>query len=172
MISYRFPDQQTMNSKTKINNHFERLKEEQNQSKIGEVINKIWELWLSSGDSEIDYLMETGCGFISEQRYEEAIANFTEITKKKPNYLEGWNKRGTAYYLNGDYQEAIDDIQQTLEIEPRHFGALSGLATIYLILNNHSGALDTFRKLYEIYPYRKNLKSKIECLEDVVSEQN
>jgi tetratricopeptide (TPR) repeat protein len=161
-----------MNLKTKINNHFERLKKEENQSKIGELIEKIWAIWLSSGDSEIDYLMETGCGLISEKRYNEAVSSFTEIIKKKPKYAEGWNKRATAYYLEGEYQEAINDIQQTLEIEPRHFGALSGLATIYLILNNHSGALGTFKRLYEIYPYRKNLKSKIKCLEEVINEQN
>ncbi|MFT6963112.1 MAG: tetratricopeptide (TPR) repeat protein [Flammeovirgaceae bacterium] len=156
----------------KIDSYFERLKHEKSQSGIGQVIDKIWQLWLWSGDSEIDYLMETGCSLISNKKYEGAISTFTEIIKKAPAYAEGWNKRATTYYLKGDYQEAIDDIQQTLAIEARHFGALSGLATIYLILNNHAGALDTFRKLYEIYPHRKNLKSKIDCLEGVINEQN
>ena len=52
------------------------------------------------------------------------------MIKLRPDYVEGWNRRATLYYLQNDYTHALEDIAQVLVREPRHFGALAGLGMI------------------------------------------
>ncbi|MGB0524956.1 MAG: tetratricopeptide repeat protein [Flammeovirgaceae bacterium] len=148
----------------KLNNLFHILKTSEEEEEIQKTIEKVWQVWMISGEADLDFLMEKGCKAMSDGNFSDAITDFSMIIDKNPNYAEGWNKRATAFYLRGDYKKSIDDIKVTLELEPRHFGALSGWATICLIIGDELGAFHAFRKLESIYPNRKGLKKKINTL--------
>ena len=64
------------------------------------------------------------------QQIDVALKLLDAVVRLRPDYVEGWNRRATLYYLKNDYAHSLEDIQQVLVREPRHFGALAGLGMI------------------------------------------
>jgi len=132
---------------------------------------EIWRIWIESERSEIDALMIEGVVAMSNQRIEDAITIFGQITESAPEFAEGWNKRATAYYLNEDYVASVRDIQRTLALEPRHFGAISGLGLIFLSRGDEMGALAAFEAVLAIYPDAPGARERVEELRKRLSER-
>ena len=86
----------------------------------------LWLLWARSGESDIDRLMAAGVEQMQSGRHREAVATFTEVIRRKPEFAEGWNKRATVHYLAGDYRKSLADCDEVVKRNPSHFGALSG----------------------------------------------
>lgn len=125
---------------------------------------EIWRIWIESGRDEIDALMVEGIVAMTNQRLEDAITIFSEITHNAPDFAEGWNKRATAYYLNEDYLASVEDIRRTLALEPRHFGAISGMGLIFLSRGDAAGALDAFEAVLAIHPHAAGARERVEEL--------
>jgi len=113
---------------------------------------EIWRAWLDIDDEEVDSELKAGMRDMSSSRLEESIDHFTRVTELAPEFAEGWNKRATAYFYNGELARSMRDIQKTLSLEPRHFGAISGMGLIFLKQGNERAALEAFRRVLEIYP--------------------
>jgi tetratricopeptide (TPR) repeat protein len=126
----------------------------------------LWLLWTRSGDAEIDRLMARATEDMRAGNYDQAIAVLTEVTKRKPEYAEGWNRRATVYYLAGDYRKSIADCDEVLKRNPRHFGALSGLGQIHLALEDEEKALAWFRRALEVNPNMVGVEINIRMLEE------
>ena len=125
----------------------------------------LWRLRSRSGDEEIDRLMARGAEQMGGEALEDAIATFSEVIRKRPEFAEGWNKRATARFLAGEYRESIADCAEVLKRNPGHFGALSGLGQIYLRLEQPEHALAWFRKALEVNPNLSGVESQIEEIE-------
>jgi tetratricopeptide (TPR) repeat protein len=123
--------------------------------------NTLWELWHVSGDPEIDRLLRRGIASMERGDLLAAEAVFTDVIRRAPDYAEGWNKRATARYLDGNHAAAIADCEETLARKPYHFGALSGQGLCHMALGQHKQAADLFRRTLAIYPHleaaRRNL---------------
>ncbi|MCK5366779.1 MAG: tetratricopeptide repeat protein [Gammaproteobacteria bacterium] len=132
---------------------------------------EIWRIWIASGREEIDALMVEGVAAMRNQRFEDAIALFGQITERAPEFAEGWNKRATAYYLNDDHVASVRDIQRTLALEPRHFGAISGMGLIFLSRGDESGALAAFEAVLAIHPGAPGARQRVEELRKRVQER-
>jgi len=126
----------------------------------------LWLLWTRSGDAEIDRLMARASEEMQAGRYDQAIAFLTEVTKRKPEYAEGWNRRATVYYLAGEHRKSIADCDEVLKRNPRHFGALSGLGQIHLALADEETALAWFRRALEVNPNMVGVEFNIRMLEE------
>ena len=145
---------------------FAALAIETRSEKIEELQTEIWDLWMQSGDQEIDELLEEGIGWMNEQKFTKAIQTFSEVTEQVPAFAEGWNKRATAYYLRGDFKTSLKDIDATLKLEPRHFGALSGQASIYLAIGDVRRALRCLEKVLRLMPYEEDLQNQVKALRE------
>jgi len=128
----------------------------------------LWLLWSRSGDEAIDRLMARGTEEMQAGRYADAIATFTAVIQKDPDFAEGWNRRATVHFLAGDYTRSIADCNQVLKRNPQHFGALSGMGEIYLRLERPGEALGWFRKALEINPNMLGVEFRIKELERVL----
>ncbi|WP_291723695.1 tetratricopeptide repeat protein [Bernardetia sp.] len=143
---------------------FTQLQTARSTARIEAILTQIWNIWLNTGNVEMNTLVRLGTESLSKGEYTEAINVFTQVVERDPSFAEGWNKRATAFYLRGNYKAAIDDIYQTLYLENRHFGALAGLATIYSEIGDEHGVLNTLERLYKIHPFQPKLKDQIEEL--------
>ena len=131
----------------------------------------LWALWSRSGDTAIDELMARGVSEMQAGEDKAAIATFSEVVKRKPEFAEGWNKRATVYFLAGDYQRSIADCDQVLKRNPGHFGALSGLGQIYFQLEDYERALSWFRKALEVNPNMLGVEFNVKGIEALFKEK-
>ena len=131
----------------------------------------LWALWSRSGDAAIDKLMVRGVEEMEAGRHKSAIAAFSEVVKRKPDFAEGWNKRATVYYLAGEYQKSLADCGEVLKRNPRHFGALSGLGQIYQQLEQYDESLAWFRKALEVNPNMLGVEFNIKRIEALKKER-
>ena len=131
----------------------------------------LWALWSRSGDAAIDELMAQGIEQMQTGAHQAAIATFSEVVKRKPDFAEGWNKRATVLYLVGDYQKSIADCDEVLKRNPGHFGALSGLGQIYTRLERYDDALAWFRKALDVNPNMLGVEINIKSIEMLQKEK-
>ena len=99
-----------------------------------------------------------------------ALAFFTQVTDKNPNFAEGWNKRATVYYMLGKFDASMMDIYETLKLEPRHFGAMDGMGLIFIYLEQFDKAIDIYDQMLKIFPNNSFTKQKKEMLLNRSSE--
>lgn len=121
-------------------------------------------IWLDSGSPSVDLLMNWAIRAMSDKDYPVALDFLDRVVTMKPDYVEGWNKRATVYYLVDDYGKSIADIERVLAIEPRHFGALAGLGTILRDLDENEKALVVYRRLLEIDPHMDDVRKVVDKL--------
>jgi len=133
--------------------------------------SSVWQVWSRSGDPAIDALFSVGVEPMTRGDANGAIATFTEIIKRKPDFAEGWNKRATIYYLVGEYEKSLKDCDEVMKRNPSHFGALAGYGQIYLQLDQPERALDYFRQALRVNPNLRGVAQIIPQLERALMER-
>jgi tetratricopeptide (TPR) repeat protein len=131
----------------------------------------LWAIWTRSGDAAVDQLMARGVQEMEDGDNKAAIATFSQVVKRKPDFAEGWNKRATAYYLVGDYPRSIADCDQVLKRNPKHFGALSGLGQIHVKLEQYEQALKWFERALEVNPNMIGVEINIHEVEELLKKK-
>ena len=131
----------------------------------------LWRLWSRSGEPALDLLLAAGIEQMQTARYEEAIATFSEVIRRKPAFAEGWNKRATAYYLAGSLQRSLRDCDEVLKRNPHHFGALSGYGQIHFHLEQHDKALAYWRRALAVNPNMPGVELNIQAVEELLRQK-
>ncbi len=144
---------------------FERLAAAGDETDARLAEGHIQQIWLKSGSDTVDLLMNWAMQAMNDKDYPLALDLLDNVTVMRPNYVEGWNKRATVYYMIDDYGLALSDIRRALALEPRHFGALSGLGLIMRDLDRDQEALDVFRRALDIDPFLENIPDIVAELE-------
>ena len=121
----------------------------------------LWEIWCASGDPEVDRLLRRGVEAMERGDLLAAEALFTDIIRRAPDFAEGWNKRATARYLDGNHAAAIADCEETLARRPHHFGALSGQGLCHMALGQPREAADLFRRTLAVYPHLTAVRNNL-----------
>jgi tetratricopeptide (TPR) repeat protein len=131
----------------------------------------LWLLWARSGDAEIDRLMAAGVEQMQAGRHPEAVATFTEVIRRKPDFTEGWNKRATVHYLAGDYRKSLADCGEVVKRNPSHFGALSGYGQVYFRLEDYDQAIRWWKRALEVNPNMIGVEINIKGAEELVKKR-
>jgi tetratricopeptide (TPR) repeat protein len=148
-----------------LNKLFSDLRAEKSDLVAKGIEASIWDLWMQSGDQQVDTLMEYSLGAMNARAFDLAVDYLDQIVKLKPDYAEGWNKRATVWWLMEEYGKSIADIETTLALEPRHFGALSGLGMIMQSMGEKQKAVAAFRRALDVDPHLDGVKNAVETLE-------
>lgn len=125
---------------------------------------EILERWSYSGSAALDYLLSRGRAALEAEDYEAAIEHLTALTDHAPEFAEGWNARGTAFFLTDRFGLAAADLQRALALNPNHFGALSGLGVIYERIDQPQAALRAFEEALKIHPHMEDVQTAVERL--------
>ena len=80
---------------------FRQLQAAQSPDQAQVIESVIWTIWAETGDKDLDRLLGDGSAALSAQDYTTALSDFDELTKRAPQFAEGWNKRATVLYLMG-----------------------------------------------------------------------
>lgn len=129
---------------------------------------RIWAQWMVSPSDTTNLLMTRVRTAIEAKDTDLAIKLLDGIVKIKPDYVEGWNRRATLYYMKKDYGRSLADIREVLRREPRHFGALAGLGLILQDLGDDKRALDAYRRAIDVYPRLQRIPDVVKKLQEEV----
>ncbi len=129
---------------------------------------RIWSIWMTTPSDTAALLMVRARSAMESKDYEVAIKLLDAVIKLRPDYIEGWNRRATVYYMQNDYTHSMEDIQEVLRREPRHFGALAGLGMILQETGDDKHALDAFRRALAINPYLEKVPDMVKSLTEKV----
>jgi tetratricopeptide (TPR) repeat protein len=147
---------------------FGALKAAPDEASARHVEARIWALWLQTPSDTAALLMMRARAAMDAQQMEVALKLLDAVIKLRRDYVEGWNRRATLYYLQNDYARSLQDIEQVLIREPRHFGALAGLGMIMQDLGDDKRALDAFRKALAVDPYLEKVPELVKTLSEKV----
>jgi len=131
----------------------------------------LWLLWSRSGNGDIDRVMARGVEQMEAGQLAEAIATFSEVIRRQPDFAEGWNKRATVYYLAGEYHKSLADCDEVLKRNPQHFGALSGYGQIYFRLADYEKAIAWWRRALEVNPNMVGVEFNIKGAEQLLKDK-
>jgi tetratricopeptide (TPR) repeat protein len=147
---------------------FGALKAAPDEASAKHVEARIWALWLQTPSDTAALLMMRAKAAMEAQQMDVALKLLDAVVKLRPDYVEGWNRRATLYYLQNDYAHSLLDIEQVLVREPRHFGALAGLGMIMQDLGDEKRALDAFRKALAVNPHLEKVPELVKTLSEKV----
>lgn len=147
---------------------FGALKAAPDEESAKHVEARIWALWTQTSSDTTALLMLRAKAAMDAKQNDVALKLLDAVVKLKPDYIEGWNRRATLYYLQNDYTHSLEDIEQVLVREPRHFGALAGLGMIMQELGDDKRALDAFRKALAVNPHLEKVPELVKTLTEKV----
>lgn len=147
---------------------FGALKAAPNEESARHVEARIWALWTQTNSDTTALLMLRAKTAMEAKENDVALKLLDAVVKLRPDYIEGWNRRATLYYLENDYTHSLRDIEQVLVREPRHFGALAGLGMIMQELGDEKRALDAFRKALAVNPHLEKVPELVKTLTEKV----
>ena len=147
---------------------FGALKAAPDEASAKHVEARIWAVWLQTPSDTAALLMMRAKAAMDAKQVDVALKLLDAVVKLRPDYVEGWNRRATLYYLKNDYMHSLQDIEQVLVREPRHFGALAGLGMIMQDLGDEKRALDAFRKALAVNPYLEKVPELVKTLTEKV----
>lgn len=147
---------------------FGALKAAPDEASARHVEARIWAQWLQTPSDTTALLMMRSKAAMEAKQTDAALKLLDAVVKLRPDYVEGWNRRATLYYLTKDYDRSLKDIEQVLVREPRHFGALTGLGKIMQDIGDEKRALDAFRKALAVNPHLENVPEMVKTLTEKV----
>jgi tetratricopeptide (TPR) repeat protein len=147
---------------------FGALKAAPDEASAKHVEARIWAIWLHTPSDTTMLLMTRAKAALDAKNIDVAIKLLDAVVKLHPEYLEGWNRRATLYYMKNDYTRSLQDIEQVLAREPRHFGALAGLGMIMQDLGDEKRALDAYRRALAVNPHLEKLPDLVKTLTEKV----
>jgi tetratricopeptide (TPR) repeat protein len=147
---------------------FDALKVAPDETTAKAIEDRIWSVWLVSSSDTCNLLMNRVKVAMDAEDYDVAIKLLDAVVELKPDYVEGWNRRATIFYMKKEYGLALADIRQVLAREPRHFGALAGLGTILQDIGEDKAALEAFRRAIAVDPHLEGVADKVKALAEKV----
>ena len=143
---------------------FEALKIAPDAASAKHVEDRIWALWSASGSDTANLLMTRVKAATEAQNVDLALKLLDAVVEVKPDYVEGWNRRATLYYMKKELGRSLADLRQVLAREPRHFGAMSGLGLIMQELGEDRRALEVYKRLIAIHPHMQRIPDLLKTL--------
>jgi tetratricopeptide (TPR) repeat protein len=147
---------------------FGALKTAPDEASAKYVEGRIWAIWLQTPSDTVALLMTRAKTAMDAQNPDVALKLLDAVVRLRPDYVEGWNRRATLYYLRNDYARSLSDIEQVLAREPRHFGALAGLGMIMQDIGDDKRALDAFRRALAVNPHLDKVPDLVKTLSEKV----
>jgi tetratricopeptide (TPR) repeat protein len=147
---------------------FGALKAAPDEESAEHVEARIWAVWSSTPSDTAALLMSRAQAAMEAQNYDVALKLLDAVVKLRPDYIEGWNRRATLYYLKNDYVRSLEDIRQVLAREPRHFGALAGLGMIMQEYGDEKRALEAFRRALDVNPRLEKVPELVKTLSEKI----
>lgn len=96
--------------------------------------------------------LSRGIAHVSNQNFDRAILDFTEVTKLKADEPNGWFNRAEAFYHRGNFLPAIGDYEVVLRLNSDDAQALTGRGLSSFALQRYDAAVADFDRVISLCP--------------------
>ncbi len=110
---------------------------------------------------------------------EEAINDYSEAIRLKPDYVEAYYKRGDAKFDLGKKEEASDDYNKAIQLKPDYVEVYCKRGNLQLSLGKKQEAIDDYNKAIqlkpdyaEVYCKRGNLQLSLGKKQEAIDDYN
>ena len=105
-----------------------------------------------------------GNALLQKSLFQEALMEYKEAVRLRPNYPDIRNKLGELYMKTNMFNLAEEEFKLALKINPRYISALLNLAETYRLHSEQmlEQAENTYKKVLEINPENSEAKSGLE----------
>ncbi len=94
--------------------------------------------------------LKNGDNFSDQEKWSEAISEYTQAIEIAPKLAEAYNNRATAYTEKGEYTKAILDCNKVIEMDPESVVAYYNRSIAYLYNQQFQKALDDTDKILQL----------------------
>jgi tetratricopeptide (TPR) repeat protein len=84
--------------------------------------------------------------------YQQAITDYTEAIRLKPDYAEAFNNRGNSYSELKQYDKAIGDYNEAIRLKPDYALAFGGRGNAYYYLRQYDKAIADYSEAIRLKP--------------------
>jgi tetratricopeptide (TPR) repeat protein len=88
----------------------------------------------------------------SKGDYKNAIADYNQAIKLKPDYAEAYYNRGLTYNYQGNYTAAIADYNQAIKLKPDYAEAYNNRGLAYADQGNYTEAIADYNQAIKLKP--------------------
>jgi tetratricopeptide (TPR) repeat protein len=171
MIS--LPEHMTLEErKPLLDKLYRRLRGARTSKAAKPIVEAIEQVWLTSGDDNIDFIMQNAILAMEEEDFVVAEELLDRVIELRPGYAEGWNKRAMVHFMKKEYEKALMKLRQTLALDSKHFQALHGLALVMQEIGDHRCALQAYRVLLHNHPQFQEAREAVKELNREVNGQD
>ena len=97
-------------------------------------------------------LFERGQVYYSQEKYNEAIADYQAVLKIDPKDNTVWHNLGVAFYMNEDPDAAVEALGQSLSMNPYYVPSYTMLGSVHSREERYDLAAESYTKALEINP--------------------
>ena len=101
-----------------------------------------------------------------ENKFDEAIALYSQAIDEDPNYSSAHFNRALSYAILNQYDKATADAQKVLEIEPESYDAPYVMGVINEYKHDYDSAVEWYGKSLKINPNYEQAKSRLAALKE------
>jgi putative GTP pyrophosphokinase len=108
-------------------------------------------------NNSIDDLLVKALSAHNQNRFNEAISQYTKILELKPNnniLSIIFKHRGMANFACSCYNEAVEDFTNSLELDKKSYKAAYYRGVVYSVIKQYSQAIDDYTLSLSINPYQ------------------
>jgi len=113
---------------------------------------------LESRKSRAEERKTKGNELMKSERYEEALAAYTDAISLNNKNAVYFCNRAAAHSKLGNHQEAVEDCVTALEIDPTYSKAYGRMGLAFSALGRHDEALERYKKSASIGPRQRILQ--------------
>ncbi|GFP81793.1 hsp70-hsp90 organizing protein 3 [Phtheirospermum japonicum] len=111
---------------------------------------------------------EKGNQNFKEQKYPEAIKNYTESIKRNPNNPKAYSNRAACYTKLGAMPEGLKDAEKCIELDPTFSKGYTRKGAVQFFMKEFEKALETYQEGLKHDPHNQELLDGVRrCVEQI-----
>lgn len=97
-------------------------------------------------------LLNRAAVYMTLQRFTDAIADYDEVIRRKPEMASAYQQRAVAHKLSGQLEKAVADFDHAIRLSPKNVSALMSRGFVHFQQSDHQRAVEDFAAVIEIEP--------------------
>ena len=143
----------------------------QEWDKAVELLRKATALDRKYADELATVYQQRGFAYASNQQFQEAIQDFTEALKNKPDDPRAYEQRAAVEMKMYDYDKALGDYSEIIKLKPNEVRYYNYRAYIYELKDDLQNSMADTDKILKMDPNNQDAKARKQRLDQKLAER-